>query len=91
MVERRDSSCSMESYWRSDKWSGEKTAGQTQSGLTFQISTSASIRPSLYGKGPLSYVIKACLLCVVKMAEGLDITLDNPAGLCRWILMDNWI
>ena len=43
-----------ESHWRSHEWSGEKSAGWTQSGLTLGTSTSASIRPPLCGGGPPS-------------------------------------
>ena len=91
VVERGGSSRSMESHWRSHEWSGEKTAGRTRSGLTLGTSTSASTRPSLCGEGPPSCVVEARLPCVVEMAEGLDITLDDPAGLRRWILIDGWM
>ena len=91
VVQRKGSLRSIKSHWRSHKWSGEKTAGWTRPGLTFGTSTSASTRPFLCGKGPLFYVIKARFLCVVETAEGLDVTLDDPAGLRRWILMDGWM
>ena len=91
VVERGGSSRSMESHWRSHEWSGEKTAGRTRSGLTLGTSTSASTRPSLCGEGPLFCVVEARLPCMVETAEGLDVTLDNPAGLRRWILMDGWM
>ena len=88
VVERGGSSRSMESHWRSHEWSGEKTAGRTRSGLTLGTSISASTRPSLCGEGPPSGVVEARLPYVVETAEGLDVTLDNPAGLRRWILID---
>ena len=39
----------------------------------------------------LPCVVEARLPCVVETAEGLDVTLDDPAGLRRWILMDGWM
>ena len=39
----------------------------------------------------LPCVVEARLPCVVETAEGLDVTLDDPAGLRRWILMDSWM
>ena len=38
-----------------------------------------------------SCVVEARLPCVVETAEGLDVTLDDPAGLRRWILIDGWM
>ena len=38
-----------------------------------------------------SCMVEARLPCVVETAEGLDVTLDDPAGLRRWILMDGWM
>ena len=58
-------------------------ASWTRPGLTLGTSTSASIRPSLYDEGPLSCVVKARLSCMVETVEGLDVTLDDPAGLRR--------
>ena len=37
------------------------------------------------------YMVEARLLCVMETVESLDITLDNQAGLHKWILMDSWI
>ena len=54
-------------------------ASQTRSGVTFGMLISASTR--------LSCVIEARLLCVVKTVEGLDVTLDDPTGLYKWILI----
>ena len=42
-------------------------------------------------KARLLYVVETRLSCVVKTAEGLDVTLDNLAGLRRWILIDGWM
>ena len=39
----------------------------------------------------LFYVVEARLSYMVETAEGLDVTLDNPVGLHRWILMDGWM
>ena len=39
----------------------------------------------------LPCVVEARLPYVVETAEGLDVTLDDPAGLRRWILMDGWM
>ena len=36
-------------------------------------------------------IVEACLPYVVKTVEGLDVTLDNLAGLRRWILIDRWM
>ena len=44
-------------------------------------------------------MVEACLPCVmetrfpcmVEMAKGLDVTLDDLTGLHRWILMDGWM
>ena len=36
----------------------------------------------------LPYVVEACLFYIVETVEDLDVTLDNPAGLRRWILIN---
>ena len=66
-------------------------ADRTRLGLNFGMSTSASIRPSLCGEDPPSCVVEARLFYVLETAEGLDIILDDPAGLRRWILIDGWM
>ena len=58
----------------------KKMAGRTRSGLTLGTSISASIR--------LFCVVKARFSYVVETVKGLDVTLDDLAGLRRWILMD---
>ena len=37
------------------------------------------------------YMVEAYFPCIVKTVEGLNITLDNPASLHRWILMNDWM
>ena len=47
----------------------------------------------------LPYVVEARFFCVVEarlpyvmeMAEDLDVILDDPEGLRRWILIDGWM
>ena len=34
-------------------------------------------------------MVEARFLCVVEITEGLDVTLDNPTGLRRCILIDS--
>ena len=58
-------------------------AGRTRSGLNLEMSTSASIRLSLCVGGLPFCVVEARLPYKVEMAEGLDVILDNPVGLCR--------
>ena len=65
--------------------------------------TSEVVRRRLAGRGQawlsgrqhqllsLSYVVEARLPCVVETAEGLDVTLDDPASLRWWILIDSWM
>ena len=59
-----------------------ETAGWTRLGLTFRTSTLASTRPSWQQ----SYIAMSCGNNA--RVEGLDVTLDDPAGLCGWVLMD---
>ena len=42
-------------------------------------------------KARLPYMVEARFPCVVETAEGLDVILDDPTGLRKWILMDSWI
>ena len=37
------------------------------------------------------YMVEAHFFHIVKMAKDLDITLDDSAGLCKWILIDGWM
>ena len=36
-------------------------------------------------------MVEARFLCMVETVKGLDVTLDDLAGLCKWILIDSWI
>ena len=40
---------------------------------------------------PSSCIVEARFSCVVEIAEDLDVTLDNSAGLRKWILIDGWM
>ena len=82
VMEQGSSSRSMKSHWRSHEWSGEKTASRTQLGLTLRRQHQLLL--------PFC-IVKARLPCMVETEEGLDVTLDDLAGLRRWILMDSWI
>ena len=62
-----------------------ETAGWTRPGLTLGTSTPASTRPSWRQ----SYIAISCGNNA--RVEGLDVTLDDPAGLRRWVLMDGWM
>ena len=70
----------MESYSRSHKSSGQKSASRTRSGLTLGMSKLASTK--------LFCMVKARFPCMMEIIEGLDVTLDDLAGLHRWIVMD---
>ena len=48
-------------------------------------------RLSYMVKNYLPFVVETHLSCVVKTAEGLDITLDDLIGLRRWIIIDSWM
>ena len=60
-----------------------ETAGWTRPSLTLGTSTPASTRPSWRQ----SYIAMSCGNNA--KVEGLDVTLDDPAGLCGWDLMDD--
>ena len=60
-------------------------AGWTRPGLTLGTSTPASTRPFWRQ----SYIAMSCGNNTT--IEGLDVTLDDPAGLRRWVLMDSWM
>ena len=59
-----------------------ETAGWTRPGLTHGTSTPAFTRPSWQQ----SYIAMSC--GNIARVESLDVTLDDQAGLCRWVLMD---
>ena len=60
----------------------KETAGWTRPGLTLGISTPAFARLSWRQ----SYIAMSCGNNA--RVEGLDVTLDDPAGLRGWVLMD---
>ena len=62
-----------------------ETAGWTWPGLTLGTSISVSTRPSWWQ----NYIVISCNNNV--KVEDLDITLDNLAGLCGWVLIDGWM
>ena len=62
-----------------------ETAGRTRHGLTLGTSISASTRPSWRQ----SYIAMSCGNNA--RVEGLDVTLDSPAGLYRRVLMNGWM
>ena len=72
------------------KWWERRLAGR---GQTWFLGRQHQLLPGLpcVMEARLPCVVEARLPCVVKTAEGLDVTLDDPAGLRRWILMDGWM
>ena len=58
-------------------------ASQTRSSLTLGTLTLVSIKFSLYGGDLFSCVVEAYLPYIVETAKGINVTLDDPASLCR--------
>ena len=72
------------------KWWERRLAGR---GQTWLLGRQHQLLPGLpcVVEARFSCVVEARLPLMVETAEGLDVTLDDLAGLRRWILMDGWM